>query len=346
MSHLDVPPLPDGPTARTLGPIEGVDRDPPDVDSPAVAWAVRRHDLAAWLWRWWERFRDGRGTLSAKGIAFYSFFGVLSGLLLAFIIAAQLPQYEQILITVVAEALPGLFDPSQVDEAAVQAVGGRLGLIGAVVLLYSALGILRAIDDGIRLIYGVQYQPRLFVVKTLRYLGFLLLLTPLVALSYVAASASAGLFEPLLVSVGAPSWVIEVLVTGAGLVGALALNTLVVWIVLVRLGGITPQRWVWRGAGLGGAALSVVQWGTTLLVSATLANPRWVSFGAPVAMLLLFYFMALTLLAAAAFVATANEDDPLLAARRQQRPEPSRWREQAERVRAEGLRLSGRPRRG
>lgn len=345
MSGSEPPALPDGPTARTLGPIEGTDRDPPDVDAPPITWVVRRNDLAAWSWRWWERFRDGRGTLSAKGIAFYSFFGVISGLLLAFIVAAQLPQYEQVLITIVGEALPGLFDPSTLDEDGLQTLGGRLGILGAVVLLYSALGIVRAIDDGIRLIYGVQYQPRLFVTKTVRYLGFLLLLTPLVALSYVASSASAGLFGPLLAALGLPAWITEVVVTTAGAVGAVALNTLSVWVVLVRLGGVTPHRWVWRGSLLGGAALSVVQWGTTMLVSVTLANPRWVSFGAPVAMLLLFYLMALTLLAAAAFVATANEHDPLLAARRQQQREPSRLAERAARLAESALDVSDRLRR-
>jgi membrane protein len=345
VSCSEPPALPDGPTARTLGPIEGTDRDPPDVDAPLIAWAVRRHDLAAWCWRWWERFRDGRGTLSAKGIAFYSFFGVISGLLLAFIVAAQLPQYEQLLITIVSEALPGLFDPSTVDEQGLQTVAGRLGILGAVVLLYSALGIVRAIDDGLRLIYGVQYQPRLFVAKTVRYLGFLLLLTPLVALSYVASSASAGLFGPLLRALGLPPWITEVVVTAAGTVGAVALNTVTVWVLLGHLGGITPHRWVWRGALLGGAALSVVQWGTTVLVSVTLANPRWVSFGAPVAMLLLFYLMALTVLAAAAFVATANEDDPLQAARRQQEREPGRLAERAARLAESVLAVSGRPRR-
>jgi membrane protein len=306
---------------------------------------VRRNDLAAWLWRWWERFRDGRGSLSAKGIAFYSFFGVLSGLLLAFTIAAQMPQYEDLLVKVVEQALPGLVEPGAFEVTSVQQLGFRLSVVGALVLLYSALGIVRAIDDGIRLVFGTQYQPRLFVVKTLRYLGYLLLLTPLVALSYIASSASAGLFQPLLASLGITGWLADVLLVAAGVVVAVAVNTIVVWVVLRHLGGVRPAHWLWRGSLLGGAALSVVQWGTTVFVSVTLSNPRWLSFGAPVAMLLLFYAMAMTLLIAAAFVATANERDPLTAARRQQVPEPSRLREAAEDAREGAVRLSGRLRR-
>ena len=72
-----VPPLPPGPEARTLFAIDGKDLDPRDVDPPVIAWSVARSAFLAWLWRWWERFRDGRGTLSAKGISFYAFFGVV-----------------------------------------------------------------------------------------------------------------------------------------------------------------------------------------------------------------------------------------------------------------------------
>ncbi len=315
-----IPPLPPGPTARTLGPVRGTPLDPLDEDPPLVARVVRRSDPAAWVWRWWERFRDGRGTLSAKGIAFYSFFGVLSGLAMAFTIAIRLPQYEQVLIDVLNEALPGLVGPEGLDPAALRSVGTTVGTVGAVVLVYSALSIVRAVDDGVRLVFGVQYDPRRFVVKSLRALGYLLVLTPLVGLSYVASSATAGLFTPILEGLGVTGSVAAVLVVAAGLSAGIGLNAVVIVVVLSRLGGIRPHRWRWRAALLGGAALEVIKLGATYAVSFTVSNPRYLSFGAPVAMLLLFYAMAVVTLAAAAFAATANEDDPVLAARRQQSP--------------------------
>jgi membrane protein len=296
--------------------------DPPDVDSPVVRRLVDRSEHVAWLWRWWERFRDGRGTLSAKGIAFYAFFGVLSGILLAFIVVAQVPQYEDFLISVIQQALPGLVDPDDITPDTLSGLGSRLGTIGALVLLYSALGIIRAIDDGVRLVYGTQYQPRAFVRKNLRYLGYLLALTPLVALSYVGSSAAAGLLVPLLDLVGISGWAAEVLLVGVGALVAVLLNAAVIVIVLRRLGGVQPERWLTRASLLGALALTAVQWGTAIFVSVTLANPRWLSFGAPVAMLLLFYAMAAVLLVTAALVATANEDDPVAAARRRQAEQP------------------------
>jgi membrane protein len=275
---------------------------------------------AAWLWRWWERFRDGRGTLSAKGIAFYSFFGVLSGLAIAFAVAAGLPQYEDILTEVLDEALPGLVGPQGIDPDQLAAFGGTVGLIGAAVLLYSAISIVRAVDDGVRLVYGVQYEPRNFVIKNLRFFGYLLMLTPLVGLSYVGSSASAGIFEPVLQTLGIDGPAARAVVTLGGVAVGVLLNAVVIVIVLSRLGGIRPARWIWRSSLLGGAALEVVKVTATYFVALTVSNPRYLSFGAPVAMLLLFYAMAAVLLLAAALVATANESDPVTAARRQQVP--------------------------
>jgi membrane protein len=318
--QTQAPPLPSGSTARTLDPILGAALDPPDVDTPLVSAVVDRWDLAAWLWRWWERFRDGRGTLSAKGIAFYSFFGVLSGLVLAFTVATQIPRYEALLTEIIEQALPGIVGPGGIEPDQLRAAGATLGTVGGLVLLYAALGIVRALEDGVRLVYGVQYEPRRFVTKNLRYLGYLLLLSPVLAVSYLASSVTAGLFRPLLASFGISGPLADLLVAVAGYAVATGANAVVIVVILSRLGGIRPRTWRWRAAFLGGAVLSLVHWGAALLVAFTVANPRYLSFGLPVSMLLLFYTMSVVILATAAFVATANEPGPVLAARRRQLP--------------------------
>lgn len=312
------PALPPGEAARTLTPITGRSLDPPDTDPPLLAAVVDRQDVAAWTWRWWERFRDGRGSLSAKGIAFYGFFGLLSGLALAFAAAARAPEYGRLLEEVLNEALPGLIGPEGVDPDQLRAVGNAVGVVGGLVLLYSAVSIVRAVSDGVRLIYGAQYDPRAFAAKYLRLLGYFLLLTPLIAASYVGSSAVAGLFEPVLAAAGLTGPAIDALVLMAALAAAVGLNTLLIVVMLSRLGGIEPLRWRWRAALIGGLALEVVKLGTTYFVAFTVGNPRYLSFGGPVAMLLLFYGMAVVILVAAAFIATANEHDPVGTARRRQ----------------------------
>lgn len=322
-----VEPLAPGPTARTLRPIEGDVLDPSDVDPPIVRRTIGRWAWAAWLWRWWERFRDGRGTLSAKGIAFYAFFGLLSGLALAFAVATALPQYEELLVEILNDALPGLIGPDGIDPEQLRAVGGTVGLLGAAVLAYSAVSIVRALDDGVRLVYGTQYEPRGFVVKTLRFAGLFLVLAPLMGLSYVGSSAAAGAFGPLLAEVGITGRAADALVTTLGVSVAVALNAVVLAIILARLGAVRPARWRGQACVLGATALEVVKVGSAVFVGFTISNPRYLSFGAPVAMLLLFYAMSVVVLATAAFVATANEDDPVAAARRQQAAgRDGRWR--------------------
>lgn len=313
-----IEPLPPGPTARTLRPILGRPLDPPDVDPPLISASVARWRRVAWLWRWWERFRDGRGTQSAKAIAFYSFFGLISGLALAFAVAASVPQYREFLLEVLTEALPGLVGDDGLDPDQLASVGSTVGIVGSLVLAYSAISIVRAVDDGVRLVYGVQYEPRSFAPKTLRFGAYLLALAALMGLSYVGSSASAGLFRPVLASVGITGAVADRIVLALGLTASVLLNAVVIMIIVSRLGGVQPQRWRWRACLLGGAALEVVKLGSTVFVSLTVANPRYLSFGAPVAMLLLFYAMSVVVLASAAFLATANEPDPVTAARRQQ----------------------------
>jgi membrane protein len=128
----------------------------------------------------------------------------------------------------------------------------------------------------------------------------------------------------VLASLGVTSSVTEAVITVAGFVVTLSLNALVIMIVISRLGGVQPQRWRWRSSFMGGSAMAVVQLGTTFFVALTLSNPRYLSFGAPIAMLLLFFAMAAVVLIAAAFVATANEPDPITEARRQQVPSAPR----------------------
>ncbi len=310
--------LPAGPTARQLTPIEGTALDPPDRDGALVTWAVNRHDSAALGWRCWERFRDGRGTLAAKGIAYYALFAVLAGLVLAYGVASGLPRYEELLDGVVDEALPGLVGPGGIDPEQLSRLSNTLSVVGGIVLLYTAVGLVRAVEDGVRLIYGVQYETRALAVKVLRHAGYLLVLTPLVALSYVASSLTVGLFAPLLDSVGLDGPLSHALLAASGLALALLLDGLVLYIVLSRLGGVRPVRWSARASAAGAVALEAVKLGSAYLVAVTLVNPRYLGLGVPVAVLLLFYALSVVTLATAALLATLNEADPLSAARRQQ----------------------------
>ncbi len=298
----------------------GTDIDPPDNDTSLIRRVVDRSDLLAWTWRWWERFRDGYGTLSAKGIAFYAFFSLLSGMALAYGVAfTQLGDLQQIITRTLTEAFPGLIGPDGIDPTTFSQQAGTIGIIGAVALLYSALAVLRALDSGVRLIYGVQYDPRGLFVKSARHLGYMLVLVPLLVLSYLGTTVVAGLFGDALVDLGLTGPLAMAALVSSSLTLAVGLNTLVCWIVLSRLTGVQPSaRARLAGALLGGVLFEAVKYGSATYIAYVLDDVGYTVFAVPVAFLLLFFVMAATILIAAALTATMSEVDPIMAARRRQ----------------------------
>jgi uncharacterized BrkB/YihY/UPF0761 family membrane protein len=312
--------LPPGPTARTLRPVAGQVIDPPDRDTPFVRRHVDQRPRVAWLWRWWERFRDGRGSLAAKGIAYYAFFALLSGLVLAYaVLAGTSPAAFVIVNQTMEQALPGFIGPNGLDPARLEETAGRLGLVGALALLYSALGVVRAADEGVRLIYGVQYDPRPLLRKNLRYLANVVLLLPLFALSYAGTAAATGLFARGLEQEGLTGAIAAVLVAAAGVAVALPTNVLLLYLVLTRLTGVVPSRRARLVAACVGAiGFEVFKVASALIIRWALADPRYLGFGVPLALLIVFFLLATLVLASAALAAVLTEVDPVATARSRQ----------------------------
>lgn len=312
--------LPPGPTARTLRPVAGQVIDPPDRDTPFVRRHVDQRPRVAWLWRWWERFRDGRGSLAAKGIAYYAFFALLSGLVLAYaVLAGTSPAAFAIVNQTMEQALPGFIGPNGLDPARLEETAGRLGLVGALALLYSALGVVRAADEGVRLIYGVQYDPRPLLRKNLRYLANVVLLLPLFALSYAGTAAATGLFARGLEQEGLTGAIAAVLVAAAGVAVALPTNVLLLYLVLTRLTGVVPSRRARLVAACVGAiGFEVFKVASALIIRWALADPRYLGFGVPLALLIVFFLLATLVLASAALAAVLTEADPVATARSRQ----------------------------
>jgi uncharacterized BrkB/YihY/UPF0761 family membrane protein len=313
--------LPEGPSARTLEPVPGRYVDPPDIDTATVRWVVDRYDALAWLWRWWERFRDGYGTLSAKGIAFYGFFSFLSALALVYgFLFTAVPGSRDLIEDFLYDAFPGVIGADGIDVDALAASAGTISAVGAAVLLYSALAVVRAIDSGVRLVYGVQYNPRGLVVKSLRQLGWVLVLVPLLVLSYASTTVVTGVFTGFFEAIGwEPGEALSTLVPVAAGFASLVFNLALFWTLLTVFTGVrpSPRARVW-GTIVGAVAFEAVKVGATFLFGFVLTNPRYSFFAAPIAILLLFFAMAVVLLAAAALVATVAEGDAVARARRRQ----------------------------
>ena len=87
-------------------------------------------------------------------------------------------------------------------------------------------------------------------------------------------------------------------------------------------------RVIWPGALLGGAALTVLQFGAGLLLSYTPSNPLLATFAIFVGLLLWFQLIGIIMLVAAAWIAVASKD--------QRHPAPAADRGRADRRRARG----------
>lgn len=319
-----LPALRPGPTARTSAPVAGRLLDPPDVDTPLVRRLVDEHTRVAWGWRWWERFRDGRGTLAAKGIAYYAFFGLLSGLVLTYAVLVGTSSTLLALVDqTLTQALPGLIGPGGLDPERLERTAGRVGVLSAVVLAYTSLGVVRAVDEAVRMVYGVQFDPRGVVRKNLRHAGHVAMLLPLAVLSYAGTAAAAGLFEQALDQAGLDGRLAAALLVVGGIAVALPTNFVLVFLVLSRLTGVVPPLRARVVAAMAGAVgFEVFKIASALIIGFALDNPRYLGFGVPLALLLVFFLLATLLLAAAALAAVLTEDDPVALARRRQEQVP------------------------
>ena len=90
---------------------------------------------------------------------------------------------------------------------------------------------------------------------------------------------------------------------------------------------------IWPGALLGGAALTVLQFGAGLLLSYTPSNPLLATFAIFVGLLLWFKISGIIMLVAAAWIAVAVEG--------QGHPDPAAHRGRADRRRAQGAAARG-----
>lgn len=289
-----------------LDPIPGRSLDP---EPKAVAVTAEkldsRHRLLGLGYRSAMRFGMANASLLAAGTTYYLFLAVFALTALAFGVASMLGA-EQI-ITVVNEALnsmfPGLVGQSGIDPSNLASLGQSTSIIGLVVLLYSGGGAVQAAKISIHQVFGAPKDPRNFVLARLILTGWLLVLAPLVVVSYAPTVAVGFFARPILDFLGLGqglSWTIS----GMALLLSFALDFLLIYLLLSTLGGIRPVR-VARvvGAMVGAVGFQVLKYLAGEIIAWSVGNPRYGAFAAPVAALFVLYLQCVVLYAAAALAA-------------------------------------------
>lgn len=302
-------------TSAPLRPIPGDVVDPPARDLPervlllqsregAVGTGASIGMLAT------SRFTHSRATLLAAGTTYYLFLALFSALTLSYGLAAALgaDRLSAYITEALSEAFPGLVGGSGIDPTQLQSIGQTTSIIGAVGLLYGATGAVLGASRSIHVVYGAPSNTRNFVWVRLWALGWFLVLAPMVLLSFVGASFTADLSSQFLDLLGLNWDGSRLLLAVVALVLTMALNFVVMYLLLGRLGGIRPARIpLVVGAAVGAVVIEVLKQVMALLVGLVVAKPQYGALSAPIGILFVLYLQSFALYLVASLTAALAE---------------------------------------
>ncbi|WP_369046878.1 YihY/virulence factor BrkB family protein [Sinomonas sp. P10A9] len=322
----DEPPLP---TERALLKLEVIhkrqalgrarrDGSLPKTALAALLWLVAR--LKAFRpMRAWTHYSLQHGPLMSAGIGFnmfFSIFGLLAtGFSLAALVLAGNPDLVDQVVHSVAKAAPGLLKVDGSDglvdpKTLLNPTGiGVTAVIAILVTLFSSLGWITSLRDGLRGVVGVpplKGNPIIVKVRdigTLLLLGVLLVLTSAVSVAFTSAvHFLAGLLGIDGAFVAPVGWLI-------GLLIPLVLNVLTALILFRLAGGLKlSRRALFEGTLLAGIGSSVLQAFSTQLLARAGANPLLAPFAIIIGLLIWFNLVSQVYLVSAAWSAIREAD--------------------------------------
>lgn len=295
------------------------------------ATALTTRTLGLFPVRVWRHFLQHNGFLLAAGVSYQALFAIFAAVYLAFaIIGLWLggsPEAVDGLIDIINSYVPnlileegGVFTPAQVQEIAASTTGllGVTGLIALGTVIWTAIGWVTFSRRATRDIFGLPPDTRSYVILKARdLLAALIFGISLIAGSLLSSASAAVLM-----------WLLHLLGWDSGSDGlnlGIRLGTVIVSFVLmssalaamVRFLTGTSLRWrtIWPGALLGGAAMTVLQYGAGFLLSYTPSNPLLATFAIFIGLLLWFRVNGVVMLVASSWIAVAAQDRdlPLLA---------------------------------
>lgn len=300
--------------ADILTPIPGrrIDKDPKPKPGK-VAELERDQRWVAIGWETWMRFKTARAPLMAAGTSYYGFIAMFSLLAFAYGIAALLDAdaIADWLTRSLEEALPGLVGEQGIDPETLASIGRTTSLVGLLLLLVSGAAVMSAASDSLHQVYGAAPDGRNPVARRAHLLGWLVLLGPLVVLSYTLTTAAAGFGTEILDAIDLSSPVGRILVVAVAVALTFALDVGISALLLSRLGGIVPAR---RAVLAGAVLCAVVITGMKLLigviVSWSVDRPQYGSFAIPVTVLVVLWIQSMGLYGAASLTAGFADADP------------------------------------
>ncbi|WP_372967931.1 YihY/virulence factor BrkB family protein [Microbacterium sp.] len=291
------------------------------------ATALTRRTLGLFPVRVWRHFLQHNGFLLAAGVSYQALFAIFAAIYLAFAIAGLWlggsAEAVDGLIDIINSYVPhliqdpgGVFTPAQVQEIAANTTGvlSVTGLIALGTVIWTAIGWVTFSRRATRDIFGLPPDLRSYVMLKARDLLAALIFGVALIAGSLLSSASAAVLR----------WLISLLGWDAGSAGlnlGIRLGTVVVSFALlsgalaamVRFLTGTSLHWrtIWPGALLGGAAMTILQYGAGFLLSYTPSNPLLATFAIFIGLLLWFRVNGVIMLVASSWIAMTAQDRDL-----------------------------------
>lgn len=277
---------------------------------------------------WWQttrlarmlaRYKVGRGNQLAGGIAYAALFSIFAALTISFstfmrVLRGNREFYDAVL-EALDQTLPGVVDTGDGSglispEDLIDSPGvGIAGIISAVVLLFSALAVMKALTASIRAMFDVTTTGGQGIKSILRdFLAFILLAVSILLTAAMAIIASlAGEWIADLLGLNGDSS--QGLIRMIAIVGAFVVDV-GIWAGLIRLvGGLRPlPKDLWIGAGIGAVATGALRILGTSVIGGAADNPMLASVAAIITLLLWVNIAARILLYVCAWIANPPSD--------------------------------------
>jgi membrane protein len=260
-----------------------------------------------------EHYGEVKAGQQAGAITFYGFLSFFPVMAIAFFVVGYVarvyPDVQDALVEAIDTVLPGILgeDDNQLSLADIEDAASTVGLIGLVGLLYSGLGWLSAMRDGL---YVVFVRPAFvqanFVVGKLRDLVTLALIGVVmivsVGVSGVVTQFSGEVLDAF--ELGSElGWLLSVLAVVVGI----AASTLLFFAMFQLLGDPdAPTRSLWSGALFGAIGFEVLKHLSSLLLGLTKGQPAFQAFGIALILLVWINYFSQVVMYAASWAHTTR----------------------------------------
>ena len=264
-------------------------------------------------WRAWQRYGTARGSVLAGGAAYAAFFSLFPALAVGFTVFGLFvrdSELQQKVIdavndsvgTAVISATPGgdgIVSIDRLVDGNTLTVTGIAGLVG---LLFTGLGWLDALREGIRAMFGQRPLEANVVISKLRDIGVLVCFGVAILVSSAAGLGVSAAAGALLRLVGLDGSLLgRLLLGGLGTLVVLGVDTLIFMVLFRVLAGVSlPAEDLWDAALFGGIALGVLKLLSGFLLNGASNNKFLATAGVLIGLLVWLNLVSrLTLVAAA-----------------------------------------------